>query len=116
MKVLLLDNATKGIISMVYTMSQILEKEVYLVETLDSAHEAMMHMKAVCFLRPTQANITRLAAELKAPKYAEYYICASLPAPACGCVSEWACMRCGALAWHSVVCAANLLPVPSSVL
>lgn len=46
-----------GIVSMVYTQSEILQKEVYLFERLDSANrEAMKHLKAICFLRPTKVE------------------------------------------------------------
>jgi len=64
----------KGIVGLAYTMSQILEKEVYLVETIDATHEPMMHLKALCFLRPTEANMRMLKAELANPKYSEYHI------------------------------------------
>uniref|UniRef100_A0A8D0FM17 Uncharacterized protein n=1 Tax=Strix occidentalis caurina TaxID=311401 RepID=A0A8D0FM17_STROC len=57
MKVLLMDRETTGIVSMVYTQSEILQKEVYLFERLDSANrEAMKHLKAICFLRPTKVE------------------------------------------------------------
>lgn len=40
---------------MVYTQSEILQKEVYLFERIDSANrESMKHLKAICFLRPTK--------------------------------------------------------------
>uniref|UniRef100_A0A8C8AGZ1 Uncharacterized protein n=1 Tax=Otus sunia TaxID=257818 RepID=A0A8C8AGZ1_9STRI len=60
MKVLLMDRETTGIVSMVYTQSEILQKEVYLFERLDSANrEAMKHLKAICFLRPTKVEPAR---------------------------------------------------------
>lgn len=44
-----------GIVSMVYTQSEILQKEVYLFERIDSQNrEVMKHLKAICFLRPTK--------------------------------------------------------------
>lgn len=44
-----------GIVSMVYTQSEILQKEVYLFERIDSQNrEIMKHLKAICFLRPTK--------------------------------------------------------------
>lgn len=44
-----------GIVSMVYTQSEILQKEVYLFERIDSPNrEIMKHLKAICFLRPTK--------------------------------------------------------------
>ena len=43
---------------MVYTQSQILQKEVFLFEKMDQANrEVMGHLKAVCFLRPTEESI-----------------------------------------------------------
>ena len=47
---------------------------VYLVETLDAAHNNMTHMSAVCLLRPVPENIRSLMAHLKEPKFKEYHI------------------------------------------
>eukprot|EP00741_Cyanophora_paradoxa_P017320 tig00020961_g16730.t1 len=75
MKVLLLDTETTGIVSMVYSQSQILQKEVFLVEYLSRrGREKMLHLKAVCFLRPTSDNIALLVEELKDPRYGEYHL------------------------------------------
>ncbi|XP_030320837.1 vacuolar protein sorting-associated protein 45 isoform X2 [Calypte anna] len=75
MKVLLMDRETTGIVSMVYTQSEILQKEVYLFERLDSPNrEAMKHLKAICFLRPTKENVEFLIQELRRPKYSIYFI------------------------------------------
>lgn len=75
MKMLLLDEETTGIISMVYTQSEILEKEVYLVDRIETLNrEKITHLKAVCFVRPTAENISRLCKELKDPKYGQYYL------------------------------------------
>lgn len=74
MKVLLLDRETAGIISMVYSMSQILQKEVYLIERLDMARESMLHLKAVCFVRPHSETVNYLEQEFSDPKYGEYHI------------------------------------------
>ncbi|CEM25368.1 unnamed protein product [Vitrella brassicaformis CCMP3155] len=82
MKVLLLDGETTGIVSMVFSQSQILEREVFLVERLDAENkEKMRHLNAVCFFRPTADNFLRLAKELKAPSYAEYHLFFSNVAP-----------------------------------
>ncbi|NXI44583.1 VPS45 protein, partial [Galbula dea] len=60
---------------MVYTQSEILQKEVYLFERLDSANrEAMKHLKAICFLRPTKENVELLIQELRRPKYSIYFL------------------------------------------
>ncbi|XP_064898942.1 vacuolar protein sorting-associated protein 45 isoform X4 [Columba livia] len=75
MKVLLMDRETTGAVSMVYTQSEILQREVYLFERLDSAHrEPMKHLKAICFLRPTKENVEFLIQELRRPKYSTYFI------------------------------------------
>lgn len=44
-----------SIVSVVYTQSEILQKEVYLFERIDSqSRDTMKHLKAICFLRPTK--------------------------------------------------------------
>ena len=46
-----------GVVSMVYAQSEILQKEVYLFERIDSqGRETMKHLKAICFLRPTKVR------------------------------------------------------------
>jgi vacuolar protein sorting-associated protein 45 len=74
MKVLLLDATTTKIVSMVYSQTQILEQEVYLVEQIGKRHEAMRHLKAAVFIQPTEANLELLIKELRDPKFAEYHI------------------------------------------
>ncbi|KAL8449064.1 hypothetical protein Emed_003416 [Eimeria media] len=60
-KVLLLDAETTSIISCAVTQSEILQKEVFLVERLDALPSgAYEHLSAVCFLRPTNENILLL--------------------------------------------------------
>ncbi|NXM35868.1 VPS45 protein, partial [Oxyruncus cristatus] len=59
----------------VYTQSEILQREVYLFERLDSPNrEPMKHLKAICFLRPTKENVELLVQELRRPKYSIYFI------------------------------------------
>ncbi|XP_073423158.1 vacuolar protein sorting-associated protein 45 isoform X2 [Dendrobates tinctorius] len=75
MKVLLMDKETTSVVSMVYTQSEILQKEVYLFERIDSAsRESMKHLKAICFLRPTKENVEYLIKELRRPKYSVYFL------------------------------------------
>ncbi|CAH1796939.1 unnamed protein product [Owenia fusiformis] len=75
MKVLLMDKETTSIVSMVYAQSEILQKEVYLFERIDSpARETMKHLKCITFLRPTRENVELMAAELHQPKYGLYYV------------------------------------------
>ncbi|VDI09736.1 vacuolar protein sorting-associated protein 45 [Mytilus galloprovincialis] len=60
---------------MVYAQSEILQKEVYLFERLDSAgRETMKHLKCIAFVRPTKENVELLAQELRMSKYGLYYI------------------------------------------
>ncbi|GCC40962.1 hypothetical protein chiPu_0024583 [Chiloscyllium punctatum] len=64
-----------SIISMVYTQSEILQKEVYLFERIESTNrETMKHLKAICFLRPTKENVEFLIQELRRPKYGLFFV------------------------------------------
>lgn len=74
MKALLLDKETTQIISMISSQTDLVENHVYLVETLGSAHERMLHMKAIVFIRPTTKNLLLLKKELKEPQFGEYHI------------------------------------------
>mmetsp|Transcript_58718 Transcript_58718/g.156972 ORF Transcript_58718/g.156972 Transcript_58718/m.156972 type:complete len:562 (-) Transcript_58718:10-1695(-) len=75
MKVLLVDEETTGIVSLVFSHSQILEHEVFLVERIDSKEkERMRHLHALCFLRPTNKNFVELSKELKNPHFGEYHL------------------------------------------
>lgn len=79
MKILLMDKATTSIVSMVYGQSEIQQKEVFLVERIDSGNQvnggtALRYLKCLVFLRPTQQNIELLCNELRYPKYGAYYI------------------------------------------
>ncbi|KAI8793205.1 vacuolar protein sorting-associated protein 45 [Biomphalaria glabrata] len=75
MKVLLMDRETTSIVSMVYAQSEILQKEVYLFERIDTAgRETMKHLNCIVFLRPTKENVDLLAQELRMPKYGLYFI------------------------------------------
>lgn len=80
MKVLVLDEETTGIVSVAYSQSAMLQKEVFLFEQISklaaegSNRELMPHLKAIVFLRPTQNVLDLLVQELRDPKYGEYYI------------------------------------------
>ncbi|KAM0944221.1 putative sec1-like protein [Dioscorea sansibarensis] len=75
MKVLILDSHTVSIVSVAYSQSELLQKEVYLVELVDSmSKESMMHLKAVYFLRPTSENIQHLRRQLTNPRFGEYHL------------------------------------------
>ena len=74
MKVLLLDSVTTRTISMVYSQTQILSKEVYLVEHLSKDHEEMGHLKAAVFIQPTEENLELMMKHLRDPKFQEYHL------------------------------------------
>lgn len=78
MKVLLLDASTTQIVSCVYSQTEILNKEVYLVSRLDEASgpvdPSSSHLKAVCYLRPTETNLGLLVKELSQPRFSEYHL------------------------------------------
>lgn len=62
---------------MVYSQSEILQREVYLFERIDmiADSESMKHLKCIVFLRPTKENISLLSRELQNSRYGVYYIC-----------------------------------------
>ncbi len=90
MKAFLLDGATTQIVSAVYSQTEILNKQVYLVTRLDdddnnnndetttpessTSAADMSHMKALCFCRPTPANIDHLGRELSRGRFQEYHV------------------------------------------
>jgi vacuolar protein sorting-associated protein 45 len=90
MKVMLLDASTTQIVSSVYSQTEILSKEIYLVARLDDQSNPKLlkggddattskggkssHLKAVVFCRPTEVNIGLLVRELARPRFAEYHI------------------------------------------
>nr|POE73120.1 vacuolar protein sorting-associated protein 45 like [Quercus suber] len=77
MKVLILDSHTVSVVSVGYSQSELLQKEVFLVELVDSiskSKESMSHLKAVCFLRPTSENIQHLRRQLASPRFGEYHL------------------------------------------
>lgn len=77
MKVLILDSHTVSTMSVVYSQSELLQKEVFLVELVDSismSKEPMSHLKAVYFLRPTLENIQHIRRHLASPRFGEYHL------------------------------------------
>ncbi|CAH8356161.1 unnamed protein product [Eruca vesicaria subsp. sativa] len=77
MKVLILDSETVSNVSIVYSQSELLQKEVFLVEMIDSisvSKESMSHLKAVYFIRPTSENIQKLRYQLSNPRFGEHHL------------------------------------------
>ncbi|CXH96225.1 vacuolar protein sorting-associated protein 45, putative [Plasmodium berghei] len=100
-KVLVLDDETKVIISLIFSHSYILEKEIFLTlnfndinifEDIKNGNKSaggrqleelsfqnykiknLKHLKAIFLLRPTHKNILKLIKELKKPIFLEYYL------------------------------------------
>lgn len=65
---------------MVHSQTDMLKKEVYLFERIDSgrSNERLKYIKCIVFIRPTKENVSRLANELKSPKYGTYFICKAI--------------------------------------
>ncbi|KAI0338990.1 Sec1-domain-containing protein [Trametopsis cervina] len=75
MKVFLLDTHTTPIVSLASTQSTLLSHQVYLTDRIDNKkRERMAHMKCVCFLQPSEDSLEALEAELREPKYGEYFL------------------------------------------
>lgn len=63
-------------VSMVFGQTEILEKEVFLLDLLDNGgRQKMLHLKCLIFVRPTKDNIAKISAEIKAQNYSEYHLC-----------------------------------------
>ncbi len=76
MKILLVDEETSGILSLVMSQSKLFEFDVFLVDYLGgSARERQKNLNCVCLLRPNSKNIEALAEELNDPKYNSYHLC-----------------------------------------
>lgn len=64
------------IVSLASTQSTLLSHQVYLTDRIDNRlRDPMPHMKCVCFLQPSEASLEAVCAELRDPKYGEYYLC-----------------------------------------
>lgn len=74
-KTLLLDSETTRIVSLAFSQSDLLKREVYLFERLDGGNRsAMSQVVAIVFVRPTQENFSLLIKELRSPAYKKYHI------------------------------------------
>lgn len=64
--------------SVAYSQSELLKKEVFLVELVDSiskSREHMSHLKAIYFVAPSSENIQYLRRHLATPRFGEYHLC-----------------------------------------
>lgn len=77
MKSLLLDDFTTGVISASYSRSDMLLREFYMFESINTIFESserLNHMKCIVIIRPTKDNVQRICKELNRPHYKTYYI------------------------------------------
>ncbi|EMD43376.1 EhVps45A, putative [Entamoeba histolytica KU27] len=75
MKALIMDSDTIPVVSILFGMTEIIQKEVYLVQQLsDQTRDTLPHLNAICLLRPTKENMELLRKELNNPKYGKYYL------------------------------------------
>ncbi|SCU71124.1 vacuolar protein sorting-associated protein 45, putative [Trypanosoma equiperdum] len=83
MKVLLVDEATLHIISMVRSQTFLLSRGVFLVARVDnhSQRKCMGNMRCVVFIRPQVLSVNAVCDELRNPKYESYAIYFSAAAP-----------------------------------
>eukprot|EP00850_Spirogloea_muscicola_P012538 SM000081S22672 [mRNA] locus=s81:444749:449655:- [translate_table: standard] len=66
-----------GIVSLALSQSDILHKEVFLVEPVGDAaasREPQRHLRAVAFLRPSPENVDHLRRHLRRPRFGEYHL------------------------------------------
>jgi len=78
MKAFLLDEFTMSVVSAAFTQTELLQMEVFLVEKLrPSQAKKMQHLKALCFVRPTEENVTLVVEYMKRQTFGGYYICKS---------------------------------------
>jgi len=75
MKILLLDDNTTLYISAITTQSNLLSKEVFLIDKIENtSREKMKHLKCICFLRPSAKSVQLMIDELRNPCYGSYYL------------------------------------------
>ncbi|XP_058057301.1 vacuolar protein sorting-associated protein 45 [Anopheles bellator] len=76
MKMLMMDRETISVVSMAFAQSEMLQKEVFLFERIDTtrSNERLKYLKCIVFIRPTRDNVLRLQRELRSPKFGSYFI------------------------------------------
>eukprot|EP01061_Rhynchopus_euleeides_P003596 TRINITY_DN12870_c0_g1_i4.p1 TRINITY_DN12870_c0_g1~~TRINITY_DN12870_c0_g1_i4.p1 ORF type:complete len:538 (+),score=237.67 TRINITY_DN12870_c0_g1_i4:107-1720(+) len=75
LKILLLDEETQEMVSMCYSFTDMLKKDLYLVDQVGNPDRKRQgHLKALLYVRPTEENISLICSELRQPKYAEYLL------------------------------------------
>ena len=74
-KALILDDSTLSFVSLIYSRSNLLEKNVYFFDTIDrKGEEKLKHLAAIFFVRNTPENCKKIEDELKNPLFNKYYL------------------------------------------
>lgn len=74
-KALILDEETLGFVSLNYSRSNLLEKNVYFFDTIDrKGTEKLKHLAAIFFVRNTSENFQKIKDELANPLFNKYYL------------------------------------------
>ncbi|VEU22546.1 DEKNAAC103459 [Brettanomyces naardenensis] len=74
-RVLLLDNQTSSIISMITTQSELLRHEIYLIDKLENSdRDNLRNLPCICFLKPSDITVSNLCNEIGSPRYKNYEI------------------------------------------
>ncbi|KAJ4460877.1 putative vacuolar protein sorting 45A [Paratrimastix pyriformis] len=77
MKALITDDATKSMINAIFTHSELVQKNVFLLENIEIQARSTMPpcvLHAIVFVRPTRQNIDLLCREIRCPKFARYHL------------------------------------------
>lgn len=79
MKALVLDLDTLATVSLVISQTEVLEKDVFFIETIEKltipkGSDRLSHLKAIIIVRPSEENLTQLKRALEYPKYDKFFI------------------------------------------
>lgn len=74
MKILLVDQETIKLIQLIFTKSEIMEYEVFVVDLMQKQRKVPFALDAVCLLRPNAQNMGDLINELHEPSYQKYHL------------------------------------------
>lgn len=76
-KVLVLDNNTEAFLSQIFTVSQLWEYDVYLIENIEkmSDDKDQNSLNTVLIIRPTAQNIDKICCDISSYKFTDTFIC-----------------------------------------
>ena len=73
-KCFILDDETIQIVSLIYAQTEILRKDVFLVENINSnVKDQLKHINAIYLVRFNSENCDKILQELKNPRFKQYY-------------------------------------------